>query len=171
MCPVRPRNKEASTAEVDRVKGRTGENGIREGHVTTSTGVRVSPGYITLEWYYWVIDMTSIHGICSFPRYCQIVPKHTILHFHKLLFEFLLCIFLILIFSLLNFWSFDEYETLPIVISVGVSLTANECDDLSICLLVIPDFSFFIVLCIYWLCWVLVAAQAFLCEKRAEATL
>ena len=135
-----------------------------------STGVRVSPGSITLEWYYWDVDMTSIHGICSFPRYCQIVPKRTDLHFHKLLFDFLFCIFPILIFSLLNLWSFGRYEMLPIVISVGISLTASECEDLSTCLLVVPDCSFFILLCICWLCWVLVAAQLF-SEKRVEATL
>ena len=96
-----------------------------------STGVRVSPGYITLEWYSWGIDMTSIRSICSFPRYCQIVPKHTILHFHKLLFEFLLCIFPILIFSLLNLWSFGGYEMLLLLLLLSrfsrVRLCATYC--------------------------------------------
>lgn len=83
-------------------------------------------------------------SICSFARYCQIAHAHTILYFRELLFEFLLFYILpiLCIFSLLNLESFDRDEMLSIIVSVGISLTTSEFENLFICLLVIPEFTF-----------------------------
>lgn len=154
MCLVCSRKKEASVAEADWVRGRTVANSFREASRSEPRGpclhersARASSGPAPQELYHWVVRREHHNPA----RDCQVAPKCTLLHFHELLFEFLLFYSLPIlgIFSL-RFWPSVRHEMLGIIVSVGISLTTGGFEALLLSVLVAPVLPFY-NLFIFWL--------------------